>query len=141
MNESAIRVLVVEDFEPWRDFIRSTFQREPELQIISEARDGMEAIQKAKELQPDLVLLDIGLPGLDGIEVARRIRECVPNAKILFLSEAQSWEVVREAVRAGASGYVVKADAARDLLAAVNAVLGGAKFLGARFDGKELSDV
>lgn len=141
MNGSAIRVLVVEDFEPWRDFVRSTFQRKPELQIIGEARNGLEAIQKAKELQPDLVLLDIGLPGLNGIEAARRIRECVPGAKILFLSEAQSWEVVTEAVRAGASGYVVKADAGKELLPAVNAVLGGAKFLGTRFDGKEFSDI
>lgn len=141
MNGSAIRVLVVEDFDPWRDFVRSTFQRRPELQIIGEATDGLEAIRKAKELQPDLVLLDIGLPGVNGIDVARQIREHVPKAKILFLSESQSWEVVTEAMRAGASGYVVKADAGRDLLAAVNALLGGAKFLGSRFDSEKASDV
>jgi DNA-binding NarL/FixJ family response regulator len=108
---------------------------------VGEATDGLEAIQKAKELQPDLVLLDIGLPGLNGIDAARRIRDCVPTATILFLSEAQSWEIVREAVGAGASGYVVKADAGRDLLAAINAVLRGAKFLGSRFDGKDFSGV
>lgn len=141
MNGSAIRVLVVEDFDPWRDFVRSTFQRQPELQIVGEATDGLEAIRKAKELQPDLVLLDIGLPGLNGIDAARQIREHVPKAKILFLSESQSWEVVTEAMRAGASGYVVKADAGRDLLAAVNALLGGTKFLGSRFDSEKASDV
>jgi DNA-binding NarL/FixJ family response regulator len=141
VNSSAIRVLVVEDFEAWRGFVRSTFQREPKFQIIGEARDGFEAIQKAQELEPDLVLLDVGLPLLNGIEAARRIREVVPQAKILFLSEAQSWDIVREAVGAGASGYVVKADAGKDLLPAVNAVLGGARFFGARFDGKEFSGV
>ena len=141
MNGSAIRVLVVEDFDPWRDFIRATFQRLPELQIIGEATDGLEAIRKARELQPDLVLLDIGLPGVNGIDVARQIRQQVPKAKILFLSESQSWEVVTEAMRAGASGYVVKADAGRDLLVAVKALLRGAKFLGSRFDSEESSDV
>jgi DNA-binding NarL/FixJ family response regulator len=141
MTRSVTRVLVVEDFRPWRDFVRATLQRLPELQIIGEATDGLEAIEKAKDLQPDLVLLDIGLPSLNGIDAARRIRESVPTAKILFLSELHSWEVVNEAMLAGGSGYVVKVDAGRELLAAVNTVLRGSRFCGSRFEGKEVSEI
>jgi DNA-binding NarL/FixJ family response regulator len=140
MDASAVRVVVVDDFEPWRDFVRSSFRQQPELQIVGEASNGLEAIQKAVELQPDLVILDIGLPELNGIEAARRIRNCAPKTKILFLSQIESREVVREAATTGASGYVVKADAARELLASVNAVLRGAKFFSSRFDSNDLDE-
>jgi DNA-binding NarL/FixJ family response regulator len=101
----------------------------PELQVISEASDGLEAVQKAAELQPSLIVLDIGLPSLNGIEAARRIRKLSPNSAILFLSQESSPEIVQEALSIGALGYVVKAHAGRDLLIAVEAVLRKEQFV------------
>ena len=126
---SSVRVLLVEDFEPFRRFVASTFQSKPELQIICEVSYGLEAVQKAQELQPDLVVLDIGLPTLNGIEAARRIRKLSPNSKILFLSQESSVDGVQEALSLGAHGYVVKARAANDLIAAVESVLQGNQFV------------
>ena len=117
-----IRVLVVDDYGPWRLFVSSALQRRPEPVIVGEVSDGIEAIQKAQELQPDLILLDVGLPKLNGIEVARRLRRISPRFKILFVSQETSDEVVREALSAGAQGYIVKANA-NHLLTAVNAIL------------------
>jgi len=119
-----VRVLVVDDYGPWRLFVSSALQRRPELVIVGEVSDGLEAVQKAQELQPDLILLDVGLPTLNGIEVARRLRRISPAFKILFVSQESSEDVVREALSTGAQGYVVKANASH-LLTAMNAVLGG----------------
>src|SRR5580700_7137784 len=127
---SSVRVLVVEDFEPFRQFVCSTVGDSSELQVICEVSDGLEAVQKAEELQPDLILLDIGLPTLNGIEVARRIRKLSPESKIIFVSQESSAEVVQEALALGALGYVVKAHAGGELLAAVGAVLAGSQFVG-----------
>jgi DNA-binding NarL/FixJ family response regulator len=123
-----IRVLVVDDFEPWRHFAASNLQTQPGLQIVGEASDGVDAVQKAQELQPDLILMDIGLPSLNGIEAARRIREKVPDAKVVFCSEHRSWDIVEEGIRT-AAGYVLKSAAGKDLLPAVAAVLRGEQFL------------
>jgi DNA-binding NarL/FixJ family response regulator len=125
----SIRVLVVDDYEPWRCFVYSKLQKQPELQVIGEVSDGLEAVQKALELQPDLIVLDIGLPTLNGIEAARRIRELSSESKILFVSENRSWDIAEEALRTGAGGYVVKSNAASELLPAVEAVLQGKPFL------------
>src|SRR5712672_1310014 len=84
-----------------------------------EASDGLEAVYKAREFQPDLILLDIGLPNLNGIEAARRIHKLAPEAKILFLSQESSLDVVQEALSVGAAAYITKAHAASELLAAV----------------------
>ena len=81
MDTSSVRVLVVEDWEPFRRFLCSTLAKRPELQIIGEVSDGLEAVHKAEELQPDLILLDIGLPTLNGIGAARRIRKVGPTPK------------------------------------------------------------
>ena len=108
------------------------------LHVIGVASDGLEAVQKAEELQPDLILLDMGLPSLNGIEVARQIRKLSPNSKILFVSQESSADVVQEALGTGAQGYVVKSDAGSELLEGVNAVLRGDRFVGNRFAGYDL---
>lgn len=129
LSVSSFRILVVEDYEPFRRFVCSTVGQRPGLQIISEASDGVEAVQKVKELQPDLILLDVGLPSLNGIEVARRIRTLSPKSKILFMTQESSADVVLAAFSLGALGYVVKAHAGNELLAAVEAVRQGRRFV------------
>src|SRR5450631_1484952 len=128
MSPSIIRVLVVEDYEPFRRFVRSTLAERPALQIVGEVADGLEAVLKAEELKPDLILLDIGLPSLNGMEAARLIAKLTPESKIVFLSQESSPEVIQAALNLGAWGYVVKVRAGSDLLAAVDAVLQGKQF-------------
>jgi DNA-binding NarL/FixJ family response regulator len=130
LETPTVRVLVVDDYEPFRRFVCSTLGKRPEWQIVGTAADGLEAVQRAEELQPDLVLLDIGLPSLNGIEAARRIRKLCPDCKILFLSQESSADVVQEALGLGAMGYVVKAHAGNELSAAVEAVCQGRQFVG-----------
>jgi DNA-binding NarL/FixJ family response regulator len=108
---SSLSVLVVEDYEPFRRFICSTLGKRPELQIVGQASDGLQAVQKAQELQPDLILLDIGLPTLNGIEAACRISRLVPAAKVLFVSQNNEADVVRVALSNGAKGYIRKENA------------------------------
>jgi len=139
VDQSPIRVLAVDDYEPWHRFISTMLGKQPELRIIGEVSDGLEAVQVAQELQPDLILLDIGLPALNGIEAARRIREVSPSSKILFMSENRSPDIAEEAIRTGASGYVVKSDAASDLLPAIKAVLEGKRFFSASLAGHDFS--
>jgi CheY-like chemotaxis protein len=127
---SPVRVLVVDDYEPFRRFVVSMLRKQPDLPIICEASNGSEAVQKAEELQPELILLDIGLPKLNGIEAARRIRKLSPKSKILFVSQESSADLVQDAFSLGALGYVVKTHAGKDLLAAVEAVHQGKLFLG-----------
>jgi DNA-binding NarL/FixJ family response regulator len=123
-----VQVLVVDDFEPFRRFAHTTLQ-ETELQVVGEASDGLEAVRKAEELQPDLIMLDIGLPFLNGIEAARQIRKLSPESKIIFVTQESSVDVVEEALSSGAMGYIVKTHAASDLLAAVEAVREGRTFV------------
>ena len=138
LEGSTARIIVVDDYDPFRRFICSTLRKRPELQIVGEVSDGLEAVQKAEELQPDLIVLDIGLPSLNGIEAARRIRKLSPKSKILFVSQESSADMVQEALASGALGYIVKADAGKELLTAVNAVLRGDRFVGNRFAGYDL---
>ena len=135
METLSSRVLVVEDYEPFRRFICSTLGKKPEFQIVAEATDGLEAVLKAEELQPDLILLDIGLPSLNGIDAARRIRKHSPKSKIVFVSQESSADVVQEALALGALGYVVKVHAGSELLTAVEAVLHGRQFVGSGLSG------
>lgn len=126
---SSVRILVVEDFPQFRQFIASTLGERNDLQIIGEASDGLVAVQKAAELKPDLILLDIGLPSLNGIEAARRIRKLVPESRIIFLSQESSAAVMQEAVSLGAYGYIVKVRAGIELLPAIDAVISGKRFV------------
>jgi DNA-binding NarL/FixJ family response regulator len=109
--------------------ISSTLATNPDLQVICEVADGMEAVEKAEELQPDLVLLDIGLPSLNGINAARQIRRCTPKSKVIFLTQESSADMVQEALSLGALGYVSKTRVGSDLSPAVDAVLVGRKFV------------
>jgi DNA-binding NarL/FixJ family response regulator len=132
---SLVRILVVDDFDSWRHHSCSILGARPELRVIAEAVDGPEGVQKAQELKPDLILLDIGLPTLNGIEAARQIRKFAPKSKIIFVSQESSADVVQEALSLGTCGYVVKSQAQSDLLAAVDAVLEGRQFLSGGMSG------
>ena len=128
---------MVDDYEPFQQFLSSRLQDTSGVYVCWEASDGLETVQKAEELRPDLILLDIGLPQLNGIEVARRIRRVSPGSRILFVSQESSADAVQEALRTGARGYVVKTDAASKLVEGVNAVLRGERFVGRRFSGHD----
>ena len=127
---SSLRVLVVEDFAPFSQFIRSTRAERLDVQVIGEASDGLEAVHRAEEIKPDLILLDIGLPTLNGIEAARQIRQLCPESKIIFVSQESDADIVQEALSFGALGYVVKTMAGGELLTAIKAVCGGRLFVG-----------
>jgi len=121
-------MLVVEDHAQFRQFICTELQQRAEFEIF-EAADGLEAVQKAVALQPDLILLDISLPKLHGFEVAKRVRMFAPHARLLFLSQESSGDIVRKALSLGADGYVQKLSAGTDLLSAIDAVLDGRRFV------------
>jgi DNA-binding NarL/FixJ family response regulator len=125
----SVRILVVDDYEPWRKHICSILQTRQELYVIAEAADGLDAVQKAQELQPDLILLDIELPNLNGLEAANRIRQFAPDAKIIFVTQNSDRDVVRAALSAGAHAYVQKTDAGSELFTAMAGVLGGDDFV------------
>jgi DNA-binding NarL/FixJ family response regulator len=132
MKATSVRVLVVDDFERWRRVVRMALQAKLGMQVFEEAGDGLEAVAKAQDLQPDLVVLDIGLPTLNGIDAARRIRTVSPKSKVIFLTENYSCDVAEAALQEGASGYVVKSAFAGELIPAVEAVLEGRSFLSAK---------
>jgi DNA-binding NarL/FixJ family response regulator len=121
------RVLVVEDFAPIRREICFTLASDPRLQVIGEAADGMEAVQMAAELKPDLISLDIGLPKLDGLQAAQRILASAPQTRIVFVSQESSPEVIEEALKLGQS-FVPKRRIVTQLLTAVNAVISDVAF-------------
>jgi len=125
---SVVRVLVVDDVDDWRRFVSSMLRAEP-FEIVGEASDGLMAVQLAEQMQPTVVLLDIGLPGLDGIKAGAGIRRVAPDAKIVFVSQEFDPDIIRAALQLGAWGYVLKSDAARELVKAINTVVGGEDFV------------
>jgi two-component system, NarL family, nitrate/nitrite response regulator NarL len=126
---SLVRVLVVDDFEPWQAFTVGRLEQRPDLRVIGVASNGLEAVRKAEALQPDLILLDISLPRLNGIEAARQIRKVASKSKVLFLSSNTDPDVVRAAFSAGGQGYVLKSAATGELMAGVDAVVRGEQFV------------
>ena len=134
LESSTIQILLVEDFKPYRDFVTSLFDENPDLGTICGASDGLEAVEKAQQLQPHLILMDIGLPKLGGLEAARRIRKLVPSSKIIFLTQETSADIVKEAFNLGAWGYIIKQQAGTELLAAVAAILQGKRFVSKGLD-------
>jgi len=115
----ATRILLVDDYKLWRSTVRSILEDTRKFQIIAEASDGMEAIEKAATLLPDLVLLDIGLPKINGIEAAKKIRHTCPEAKIIYLTQEQDGDIRSAALATGAAAYVVKSRAACELQRAI----------------------
>jgi DNA-binding NarL/FixJ family response regulator len=133
----SIRILVVDDFEPWRQQDCAILQTRQELRVVAEAADGLEAVQKAQELKPDLIVLDIGLPTLNGLEAAKRIRRVAPGVKIIFLTQDSDKDTVGIAFSTGVHGYVLKTDAGSELLIAVARVLGGNDFVSSGIKGAD----
>jgi DNA-binding NarL/FixJ family response regulator len=124
-----LRILIVDDFEKFRRYLCSALEQDRRFEIAGQACDGMEAVQKASELQPDLVLLDVGLPKLNGVQAAKQLRKVAPLAKVLLISQEFSFDVVKAALRSGALGYIQKLNVARELLPGIEAVLEGRYFV------------
>jgi len=131
----SVTVLLVEDNAAFLQFVRNTIEGEITSPKIVEASDGLVAVQLALEIKPDLIVLDIGLPSLNGLEAAKKILQSSTASKILFLSQESSKDVVQEAFKFGAKAYVVKSDAGRELTAALRAVLRGDRFVSSRAEG------
>jgi DNA-binding NarL/FixJ family response regulator len=135
------RILVVDDFVPWRNYLVAKVGQNPASQIVGVASDGAEAVLKAAELHPDLILIDVSLPDLSGIKAAARIRGISPESKILFVSQDLDFEVALAALEAGGFGYVVKSDAEDELLTAVEAVMSGKRFVSALVASQDFDGV
>jgi DNA-binding NarL/FixJ family response regulator len=119
---SAFRILIADDHEIVRHGIRALIENHPGWQVCGEAVDGRDAVEKARTLRPDLALLDVGMPNLNGLDAARQILEIVPQARVLILTMHESEQIVREVLEVGARGFLLKSDAARDLVSAVQAL-------------------
>ena len=133
--DARVRILVVDDNEPFRQFVASMLRDRENLNVIGEAGDGLEAVKRAEALQPDLILLDIGLPELNGLEAARQIGNLAPKARIIFLTQESASDVIDEALSLGAWGYVAKVQAGRELLVAVETVMQGQRFVSSSLNG------
>jgi DNA-binding NarL/FixJ family response regulator len=123
VEPATVRVLVVDSYEPWRRFVVLALRAKPHMQVVAEAGDGITAIQKVTELQPDIVILELCLPDAAGPEIAREILNLAPATTILFLTGVSSEAMVKDALSSGAHGYVLKSEAAQDLLPALEALL------------------
>jgi DNA-binding NarL/FixJ family response regulator len=135
----SLRILIVDDYAAWRRYVSVKLQNDLRYRVIGEVTDGLQALQAAESLKPDLVLLDIGLPKINGIEVARRLLAGAPQSRVLFLSENQLPEIAESALNTGAYGYVVKSDAASDLVPAIAAIADGKTFVSPRFAGHAIA--
>ena len=138
MARPLIRILVVDDYEPWRQKICSILQIRPELSVVAEVGDGVAAVQAAEELKPDLILLDIGLPKLNGLQAAVQIQQVSPKSRVMFLSENRSRDIAEEALGTGAYAYLTKSSAGSELLPAIEQVLQGKQFITADLAGPHL---
>jgi len=124
MEQSPVQVLVVDDFEGWRQYVCGALREIPGI-TVREASDGLEALEKVQQMRPDLVLLDIALPRMNGLAAAREIGRLSPESKIIFLTQNASSDLIEETFRAGATGYIIKSNAASELVSAAKAALKG----------------
>jgi DNA-binding NarL/FixJ family response regulator len=129
LTSSHVRILVVEDHDPYRRHVCSLVGTHSHFRVVGESGDGAKAVLQAAAVQPDVILLDIGLPGINGLEAARRIAKVAGQARIIFLTQETCAEVIEEAFVLGAWGYVLKANTGSDLVAAIEAVSRGQRFL------------
>jgi two-component system, NarL family, response regulator NreC len=127
-----LRILVVDDHEIVRRSICALLSGQPDFEVVCDAADGVQAVKEAERLQPDVVVLDITMPGMGGLEAAPLIRKVAPSAEIVFLSQYDSLQTIQEAFRRGARGYVVKSDAYQDLIPAIRAARKKQRFVNAR---------
>jgi two-component system response regulator NreC len=125
----SIRILLADDHGVMRAGLRAMLEAEPGVEVVAEAADGKEALYLAGQHQPDIVIMDIGMPGLDGIEATRRLKERSPQSKVLILSMYEEESLLREAIKAGAAGYVIKRAAEEELIAAIQAVSRGDMYI------------
>jgi len=128
LSAESISVLLVEDFIPFRTVTRSLLDEQPNFHVVGEVADGLEAVEKARQLRPDLILLDISLPRLHGFEVARRICNLVPSSRIVFLSQEMDADLISEAFNMGACGYVIKQQAETELLSVLASIFEASSF-------------
>lgn len=124
-----IRVLLADDHAVLRAGIRALLDMQADIEVVGEAGDGYQAVARVRELQPDIVLMDVGMPGLDGMAATRQIKADYPNTRILILTQHENKEYVRPALKIGASGYVLKRAEGDELLIAIRAVYAGGTFL------------
>lgn len=134
---SFIRVLAVDDSVRWQIYILKSFRTESDLKIVAQVGDGLQAVQKAAELCPDIIVMDLSLPSINGLEATRRIRGVSAHSKVLFFSEHSSKDLIAAAFEAGAHGYVLKSDAAFDLVTGVRAILKNEEYLSRSLRGGE----
>ncbi len=136
-----IRILLADDHAVLRAGIRALLEAQPDLQVIGEAGDGQAAVQRARELQPDVVVMDIGMPGLDGLAATRQILDSNPKTRILFLTQHENKEYILPALKLGAAGYVLKRAEGDELLTAIRTVYAGGTFLDPAIAGALVSEV
>ncbi len=125
----AIRILIADDHGVIRAGLRALFQVEPDLEVVGDARDSEETLRQALELRPDLVLLDITMPGAGGIEITRQLKKTMPEVRILILTLHEGVSILREAIGAGASGYIIKRAVDVELLNAIHTVARGEMYV------------
>ncbi len=135
------RVLIVDDHAFIRRGVQTILHPFPEWELCGEADNGNDAIRMAEELKPDVIIMDLSMPGLNGIEAARAIRKTQPDVKILLLTLHESAELVRSAFRAGARGYLLKTDAEQELVKALTAVTGQGTYISPRIDSMIVKNV
>lgn len=123
-SSASVRILIADDFAPWRSKVRSVLEREARWNIVFEACDGLEAVHKTVELQPDIVLMDVSMPRLNGIEATKRVRQLSPNSKVIFLTQNTDEDLVTAALEAGAVAYVLKADMTNSLIRTIQSAIG-----------------
>ena len=116
-------IVVADDYFEWRGKVREMLRQHPDWKVIGDAADGLEAVERAAQLQPDIIILDIGLPHMNEIEAARLIRQKCPQTKIVFLSQQTGGEIIEAALTAGGAAFVLKSSASRDLPIAMVSVL------------------
>ncbi len=131
----SFRILIVDGYEPWLHQVTAILEKEPSYHVISTISDGYAALKQAEELKPELVLLDIGLPTVNGIELVRSLQRIRPKPFVVFVSQNATPSIVRAAMEAGGNGYVLKTHAYQDLLHAITTVRKGERFLSATLEG------